>query len=181
MELILKPEDTLMLLSQTVKVSFFTIKAKEIADISNATIVDCETAKLLENKPKKTLEEIRSLDRHQIVDCYEISLESLIKNFISKYGNYNYMKWFKTYKQLQDAGTNNEMAVKAIFHKDYREDRFTTAIQAERHRICLELLRICILARDIDDRAQYKTDEVKTCISSLKLTLYFQGLVPKMA
>ena len=181
MELIPKPEDTMMSLSQTVKASSFTIKAEEIADVSNATIVDRETAELLENKPKKTLEEMRSLDRHHIVDCYEISPESLTENFISKYGNYNHMKWFRAYKQLRDAGTNNETAVEAISRKDYREDRLTTATRAERHRICLELLRICTPARDIDDRARYKADEVKTRMGSPKSTSYLQGLVPKMA
>ncbi|RIA80302.1 hypothetical protein C1645_838937 [Glomus cerebriforme] len=150
-----------MSLSQTVKACSSTIKAEEIADVSNATIVDRETAELLENKPKKTLEEMRSLDRHHIVDCYEISPESLTENFISKYGNYNHMKWFRAYKQLRDAGTNNETAVGAISRKDYREDRLTTATQAERHRICLELLRICTPARDIDDRVRYKSEDVK--------------------
>ena len=87
----------------------------------------------------------------------------------------------KAYKQLRDAGTNNETAVEAISRKDYREDRLTTATRAERHRICLELLRICTPARDIDDRARYKADEVKTCMGSPKSTSYLQGLVPKMA
>ncbi len=180
-ELIPKPEDTTISLSQTVKVSFSTIKTEEIADVFNATIVDRKTAKLLENKPKKTLEKIRSLDWHHIVNCYEISPESLTENFISKYGNYNHMKWFRTYKQLRDAGTNNKMAVEAISHKDYREDRLTTATQAERHRICLELLRICTPARDINDRARYKADEVKMCIDSPESTSYLQSLVPKIA
>ena len=92
MELIPKPEDTTMSLSQTVKACSSTIKAEEIADVSNATIVDRETAELLENKPRKTLEEIRSLDWHHIVECYKISPELLTENFISKYGNYNHMK-----------------------------------------------------------------------------------------
>src|SRR6266498_4650476 len=122
-ELITKPEDTTMSLSQTVKASFSTIKAEEIADVSNATIVDRETAELLENKPKKTLKEMRSLDRHHIVNCYEILPESLTENFISKYGNYNHMKWFRAYRQLRNAGTNNETAVGAITRKDYREDK----------------------------------------------------------
>lgn len=135
------------------KASSSTIKVEEIADVSNATIVNRETAELLENKPKKTLEEMHSLDQHHIVDCYESSPESLTENFISKYGNYNHMKWFRAYKQLRDAGTNNETAVKAISHKDYRKNRLTTATRAKRHRICLELLRICTPARDIDDRA----------------------------
>ncbi|RGB39840.1 hypothetical protein C1646_664276 [Rhizophagus diaphanus] len=162
-------------------VSSSTIKAEEIVGVSNATIVNRETAELLENKPKKTLEEMRSLDRHHIVECYEILPESLIENFISKYENYNHMKWFRAYRQLRDAGTDNEMAVKAISRKDYREDRLTIATRAERHRICLELLRICTPARDIDDRSKYKADEVKTRIGSPELTSYLQGLVPKMA
>jgi len=53
------------------------------------------------------------------------------------------------------------MAVEAIFHKDYKEDKLTITTQAERHRICLELLRICITARDIDDKVRYKSDDVK--------------------
>ena len=168
-------------LSQVVKAKCSVVKADEILDITNANILDRETAELLENKPKKTLEEMRSLDRHHIVDCYEISPESLTENFISKYGNYNHMKWFRAYKQLRDAGINNEMAVEAISRKDYREDRLTTATRAERHRICLELLRICTPARDIDDRTRYKADEVKTRMGSPKSISYFQGLVPKMA
>src|ERR1051325_7033203 len=168
-------------LSQVVKAKCSVVKADEILDITNATIVDRETAELLENKPRKTLEEMRSLDRHHIVDCYEISPESLTENFISKYGNYNHMKWFRAYKQLRDAGINNEMAVEAISRKDYREDRLTTATRAERHRICLELLRICTPAKDIDDRTRYKSDDVKKCLNTSKSTSYLQGLVPKMA
>ena len=63
------------------------------------------------------------------------------------------MKWFRAYKQLRDAGTNNQTAIEAITRKDYREDRLTTVTRAERHIICLELLRNCTPARDIDDRA----------------------------
>ncbi|CAI2199679.1 5671_t:CDS:1, partial [Funneliformis geosporum] len=72
------------------------------------------TAELLENKPKKTLEEMRSLDRHHIVDCYGISSELLTEDFISKYGNFNHMKWFRAYRQLRDASISNETAVEAI-------------------------------------------------------------------
>ncbi|CAI2195789.1 6827_t:CDS:2, partial [Funneliformis geosporum] len=61
-ELIPKPKDNMISLSQTVKVSSSIIKAEEIADVSNATIIDRETAEFLENKPKKTLEEMWSLD-----------------------------------------------------------------------------------------------------------------------
>ncbi|CAI2184623.1 17849_t:CDS:2, partial [Funneliformis geosporum] len=41
-----------------------------------------------------------SEDQHHIVDCYRISPELLTEDFISKYGNYNYIKWFRAYKQL---------------------------------------------------------------------------------
>ena len=96
-----KSEENILL--QVVKVNCTIVKAEEISDISNATIVNHETAEFLENKPKKTLEEMRSLDQHHIVECYEISPESLTENFISKYGNYNHMKWFRmeVYLQLQ--------------------------------------------------------------------------------
>jgi hypothetical protein len=147
-----KSEENVVSLSQAMKVNSSIIKAEEISNISNATIVDHETAEFLENKPKKTLEEMRSLNRHHIVECYEISPESLTEVFILKYGNYNHMKWFRAYRQLRDAGTDNETAVEAITRKKYREDRLTTINRAERHRICLELLKICTPARDIDDR-----------------------------
>ncbi len=91
------------------------------------------------------------------------------------------MKWFRAYRQLQDAGTNNEMAVEAIFRKDYREDRLITTTWAERHRICLELLRIYTTARDVDDRARYKSDDVKMCLNSPESLLYLHDLVPKMS
>ncbi|GES79184.1 hypothetical protein GLOIN_2v1777834 [Rhizophagus clarus] len=180
-ELIPKPEDTTMSLSQTVKACSSTIKAEEIADVSNATIVDRETAELLENKPRKTLEEMRSLDRHHIVECYEIPPESLTEEFISKYGNFNHMKWFRAYRQLRDAGTDNETAVEAITRKDYREDRLTTVSRAERHSICLELLRNCTPVKDIDDRTRYKASDVKTRMESSESISYLQDLVPKMA
>src|ERR1043165_9787326 len=85
-ELILKPKDNTISLFQTVKVSLSSIKAEEISDISNARILYHEIAEVLENKPKKTLEEMRSLDRHHIVECYEIPPESLTEEFILKYG-----------------------------------------------------------------------------------------------
>src|SRR5256714_11852682 len=94
-ESIPKPNENVISLSQVVKVNSATVKAEEISDVSNATIVNCETAEFLENKPKKTLEEMQSLDRHHIVNCYDILLESLTKDFISKYGNFNHMKWFR--------------------------------------------------------------------------------------
>ncbi|PKY34596.1 hypothetical protein RhiirB3_454457 [Rhizophagus irregularis] len=75
---------------------------------------------------------MRSLDWHHIVDCYGISPEILTEDFISKYGNYNHMKWFRAYKQLRDVDTNNKIAVEAI------------------------------IPRDIDDRVRYKANDVKT-------------------
>ncbi|CAI2174063.1 2719_t:CDS:2 [Funneliformis geosporum] len=118
-----KSEENAVSLSQAVKANSSIIKAEEISDVSNATIVDRETAEFLENKPRKTLEEMRSLDRHHIVECYEISPELLTENFISKYGGYNHMRWFRAYRQLRDAGTNNETAVEATTRKDYRDDK----------------------------------------------------------
>lgn len=70
-------------------------KAEEISDITNATILTHEIAELLENKPKKTLKEIRSLDRYHIVDFYEISSESVTEDFTLKYRNFNHMKWYQ--------------------------------------------------------------------------------------
>ena len=124
---------------------------------------------------------MRSLDQHHIVECYEIPPELLTKNFISKYGDYNHMRWFRAYIQLRDAGTDNEMAVEAITRKDYREDRLTTIIQAEKHQICLELLRNCTSVKDIDDRIRYKANDVKTHMESLESISYLQNLVSKMA
>ncbi|GBB94348.1 hypothetical protein RclHR1_02340005 [Rhizophagus clarus] len=80
---------------------------------------------------------MRSLDWHHIVECYEISPESLTKDFI----------------------LNNETAVKAIIRKDYRDDKLAVATRAERHRICLKLLRI------------YSPESIS----------HLQNLVPKMA
>ncbi len=91
-EPISKYDENIISLSQVVKVNSATIKAEEISAITNATIVNHEIAEFLENKLKKTLEEICFLDQHHIADCYEILPESLTKEFISKYENYNYMK-----------------------------------------------------------------------------------------
>ena len=44
------------------------------------------------------------------------------------------------------------MAVETITRKDYRKDRLTTMTQAERHNICLELLRNCTPVKDINDK-----------------------------
>src|ERR1044071_3360724 len=91
-DLIPKYDENIISLSQIVKVNSITIKAEKISAITNTTIVNRKTAEFLENKLKKTLEEIRSLDWHHIIECYEISPESLTEDFISKYENYNYMK-----------------------------------------------------------------------------------------
>ncbi|RGB21736.1 hypothetical protein C1646_777383 [Rhizophagus diaphanus] len=139
------PKSEENILSQVVKANCTIIKAKEISDISNATIVNHETAKFLENKPKKTLEEMRSLDQYHIMEYYEILPELLTENFISK------------------------------------KDRHTTATQAEKHQICLELLKICTPAKDIDDRVRYKTDDIKGCLNTSESISYLQDLVSKMA
>ncbi|PKC01319.1 hypothetical protein RhiirA5_456855 [Rhizophagus irregularis] len=120
------PKSKENLLLQIVKAKCSVVKVEEISDITNANILDCKTAEFLENKPRKTLREMRSLDWHHIVDCYGISPEILTEDFISKYGNYNHMKWFRAYKQLRDVDTNNKIAVEAIIRKDYWEDRLTT-------------------------------------------------------
>jgi len=86
------PKSEENILSQVIKANCTIVKAEEISDISNTTVVNHEIAEFLENKPKKTLKEMRSLDQHHIVECYEISPESLTEDFISKYRNYNHMK-----------------------------------------------------------------------------------------
>ncbi|CAI2179865.1 259_t:CDS:2 [Funneliformis geosporum] len=58
----LRPSIVNFLREAAVKANSSIIKAEEISDISNATILDYETTKFLENKLKKTLKEIRSLD-----------------------------------------------------------------------------------------------------------------------
>ncbi|CAI2188376.1 19007_t:CDS:2, partial [Funneliformis geosporum] len=113
-ESIPKPGENDTSLSQVVKVNSATVKAEEISEITNAIIFDHETAELLKNKPRKTLEEMNSLDQHHIVKCYQIPPELLTEDFISEYGNYNHIKWFRAYRQVRDAGTDNEMAVEAI-------------------------------------------------------------------
>ena len=87
-----KSDENVISLSQVVKAKSSIIKAEEMINIANANILDRETAEFLENKPKKILEEMRSLDWHHIVECYEISPESLTEDFILKYGDYNHMK-----------------------------------------------------------------------------------------
>ncbi len=63
-----------------------------------------------------------ALNRYHIADCYGMSPESLTEEFITDYGKYDEMKWFRNLWKLRDAGTNNETAVEAITHEDYRND-----------------------------------------------------------
>ncbi|RHZ76191.1 hypothetical protein Glove_202g96 [Diversispora epigaea] len=146
-----KPKEDAVSLTAIVKTNSSVIKAEEISDIANVDILNHESAEILENKPKKTLREIYALSRYHIADCYEMSLESLTEGFITDYGKYDYMKWFRNLWKLRDTGTNNETTVEAIIREDYRNDRLTTVTQAEKHRICLELLKTCTPVKDIDD------------------------------
>ena len=91
------------------------------------------------------------------------------------------MKWFRAYRQVRDTGTDNEMAVEVITRKDYRENKLITTTCAKRHQICLELLKSCTPAKDIDNRSRYKADDVKTCLNSPESISYLQNLIPKMA
>ena len=61
-ESIPKPGENVTSLSQVMKVNSATVKAEKISEITNANILDHETVELLENKSRKTLEEMRSLD-----------------------------------------------------------------------------------------------------------------------
>ncbi|CAG8720356.1 9836_t:CDS:2 [Cetraspora pellucida] len=156
----------IVILTKTVKKCFSVIKAEKISYIANANIINCETAEHLENKPKKTLEEMHALDQYHIVNCYDIAPKSLTEKFISNYGNYNYMHWFRALQKLRNAGTNNKTAVEAVIREDYRNDRLTTT---------------CTSVRDIEDRNRYKADDVKTCLESPESIKYLQELVPKMS
>ncbi|CAJ0758679.1 2511_t:CDS:1, partial [Entrophospora sp. SA101] len=176
-----KAKDDTVTLTEIVKGYSSAIKAEEISDIANTNILNHEMAEHLENKPRKTLEEMYALNRYHIADCYGVSPESLTKGFITEYGKYDHMKWFRNLRKLRDAGTNNETAVEAIIREDYRNDRLTTATQSEKHRICLEILKICTPVKDIDDRNKYKTDIVETRLESPESIKYLQELVPKMA
>ncbi|CAG8686854.1 1275_t:CDS:2, partial [Cetraspora pellucida] len=176
-----KPKEDVVSLTTTVKGYSLAIKAEEISDIANANILNHETAEHLENKPKKTLEEMYALSRYHIADCYGMSPESITEEFITDYGGYDEMKWFRNLRKLRDAGTNNETAVEAITCADYRDDRLTTVTQAEKHRICLDILKTCTPVKDIDNQDRYKADIVKSCLESPKSMKYLQNLVPKMA
>ena len=87
------------------------------------------------------------------------------------------MKWFRNLRKLRDAGIDNETAVNAIVREDYRNDRLTTVTQAEKHWICLELLKTCT---PVKDRGRYKADIVKSCLESPVSMKYLQDLVPKI-
>ncbi|RIA85565.1 hypothetical protein C1645_830615 [Glomus cerebriforme] len=97
-----KSDENDISLSQVVKAKFSIIKAEEMTDIANANILNHETAEFLEKMLKKTLEEMRSLDRHHIVKYYEISSESLTEDFISKYGDFNHMSLVPKMAQVFD-------------------------------------------------------------------------------
>ncbi|RHZ85037.1 hypothetical protein Glove_73g27 [Diversispora epigaea] len=101
-------------LTEAVKVCSSVIKAEGISDIANANILNHEMAECLENKPKKTLEEMHALSRYHIVECYGISPESITEEFITDYGKYDHMKWFRNLRKLRDAGADNGTAVEAI-------------------------------------------------------------------
>jgi len=128
-----KAKDDTVTLTKTVKGYSSAIKAEKISDIANANILNHEMVEHLENKPKKTLEEMYALSQYHITDCYGVSPESITEEFITDYGKYDYMKWFRNLRKLRDAGTDNKTAVEAITCKDYRNDRLTTVTQAEKH------------------------------------------------
>ncbi|CAG8576087.1 12287_t:CDS:2 [Gigaspora rosea] len=176
MESIPKSENNDASLSKAVRVCSSIVKAEEISDIANADILDHEMAERLENSSKKSLNEIHALRRYHIAECYEHPPESLTEEFIAEYGNPNHMKWFRAFRKLRDAGINNETAVEAITREDFRDDKLTTVTRAEKHRICLELLKTCTPVKDIDDRDRYTADIVKSCLESSKSMKYLQAL-----
>ncbi|CAJ0632213.1 8198_t:CDS:2, partial [Entrophospora sp. SA101] len=145
-ESIIRNKDFLKKADMVVSIIKATPKAKDNTMTLTETMVDH-----LENKPKKTLEEMHALSRYHIADCYEISPESLTEEFITDYGKYDHMRWFRNLRKLRDAGTDNMTAVEAITHEDYRNNRLTTITQAEKHRIGLEILKTRTPVKDIDD------------------------------
>ncbi|CAI2195154.1 6269_t:CDS:2, partial [Funneliformis geosporum] len=78
-----KSNENVISLSQVVKTKCTIVKAEKISDIFNATIVNHETAEILENRLRKTLKEMRSLDQYHIVNCYQVPPELLTEYFIS--------------------------------------------------------------------------------------------------
>ncbi|CAG8474988.1 11716_t:CDS:2 [Cetraspora pellucida] len=154
---ITKSENNDASLLKTVRVYSSIVKAEEISDIVNADILDHKMAEHLENSFKKSLNEIHTLRRYYIAECYKHLLESLTKKFIAEY------------------------AVKAITHKDFRDDKLTTVTQAKKHRICLELLKMYTSVKDIDNKNNYKVDKVKVCLNLPESIKYLLNLVPKMA
>jgi hypothetical protein len=123
----------LKVLKNMVDVHSIACKAEGEREIANATIINHETAEILENKPKKTLEEMQALKRFCISECYGLPSESLTKEFITNYGVYDEMKWFRNLQKLRDAGTNNGTSVEVITCEDYRNDRLTTVTQAKKY------------------------------------------------
>ncbi|CAI2174049.1 13048_t:CDS:2 [Funneliformis geosporum] len=111
---------------------------------------------------------MRSLDQHHIVNCYGILPELLTKEFISKYGNFNHMKWFRAYRQLRNAGISNETAVEAIFHPHPIEE-----ISPE-FKLCIDdiLRRIKNMGPAVDSneaiRCEYISTILHTAVSLLK-------------
>ncbi|CAG8453153.1 14758_t:CDS:2 [Cetraspora pellucida] len=176
-----KSEEDSVSLIEIVKICSSVIKAEEISDITNANILNHKMTEHLENKLKKTLKEIHALNRYHIAECYRIPSESLTEEFIMDYGKYDEMKWFRNLRKLRDVGIDNKTAVEAITREDYRNDRFTTVTRAEKHRICLELIKTCTPIRDIDDRSRYKVDNFKRCLNTPESIQYLHNLVPKMA
>ncbi|RHZ87092.1 hypothetical protein Glove_40g140 [Diversispora epigaea] len=168
-------------LTEAMKLCSFIIKTEEILKIANANILNHKMVDHLENKPKKTLEKMYALSQYHISECYGMTSESLTEEFITDYGKYDHMKWFRNLWKLRDADIDNKTAVNAIIREDYRNDRLTTVTQLEKYRICLKILKTCTPVKDINDRNKYKTDIVKTRLELPESIKFLQGLVPKMA
>ncbi|RHZ81902.1 hypothetical protein Glove_117g519 [Diversispora epigaea] len=100
-------KEALKALKNMVDVHSIACKAEGEREIANATIINYEMAEILENKPKKILEEMQALKRFRISECYRLPSESLTEEFITDYGVYDEMKWFRNLWKLRDAGTNN--------------------------------------------------------------------------
>src|SRR6185436_20008542 len=73
-------EEKLKSLKNKVDIHSITRKAEGEREIANANIINHETAEILENKPKKTLGEMRALKRFHIADCYGLPSESLTED-----------------------------------------------------------------------------------------------------
>ncbi len=76
--------------------------------------------------------------------------------------NFNIKNFFPIFRKLTRPGyenlknlfawPNNKMIVEAITHKNYRDNKLVIITWTKRHQICLELLKICISTKDIDDK-----------------------------